>query len=132
MLLFAIPRSPRWLVKKQRVDEARQVLELIGEDNPEKELQDIVNSMHLERAEEPLFARKYRLPIFLAVSSGGLRSVAITRAPRSANASAIAWPMPWPAPVTSATRPSCVLIGVFILPRCSLLFEIEECSSCPT
>jgi hypothetical protein len=63
-------------------------------------------------------------PILLAVSCGGLRSVAITRAPRFANASAIAWPMPWPAPVTNATRPSCVLIGIFILP-CSPAARLE-------
>ena len=37
-------------------------------------------------------------PILFAVSSGALRSVAITRAPRSANAKAIACPIPWPAP----------------------------------
>ena len=38
----------------------------------------------------------------------GRSSRVITCAPRFANANAIAWPMPWPAPVTKATRPSCV------------------------
>ncbi len=33
VLLFSIPRSPRWLVKKGRVTEARAVLEAIGEEN---------------------------------------------------------------------------------------------------
>jgi len=33
VLLFGIPRSPRWLVKKQRVAEARDVLHMIGEEN---------------------------------------------------------------------------------------------------
>jgi sugar porter (SP) family MFS transporter len=72
LMLLTIPRSPRWLVKKARVQEARRVLESIGEENVEQELQDIVRSVHLERGleNEPLFARKYLFPIFLAVTIG--------------------------------------------------------------
>ena len=71
-LLFTIPRSPRWLVKTRRVDEAREVLRQIGEQNYERELQEIVNSIDAEHghADEPLFLRKYRLPIFLAITIG--------------------------------------------------------------
>ena len=70
ILLFTIPRSPRWLVKKGRVSEARTVLQLTGEVNYEQELQDIAQSVHLERSQqqEKLFSRKYAFPIFLAVS----------------------------------------------------------------
>ena len=35
VLLFGIPRSPRWLVKKRRMPEAREVLRLTGEENYE-------------------------------------------------------------------------------------------------
>jgi SP family arabinose:H+ symporter-like MFS transporter len=70
LMLFGIPQSPRWLVEKRRVDEARTVLLQVGEENAEQELNDILESMHLERTKEPLFTRKYRLPIFLAVSIG--------------------------------------------------------------
>ena len=70
IMLFGIPQSPRWLVEKRRVDEARTVLQQVGEENSEQELQDILASMHLERVKEPLFAKKYSLPIFLAVSIG--------------------------------------------------------------
>lgn len=72
LLLFGIPRSPRWLVKQGRVDEARIVLEMTGEENFEQHLQEIVESIHLEQkqAEEKLFSRQYRFPIFLAVSIG--------------------------------------------------------------
>src|ERR1017187_3467622 len=70
LMLFGIPRSPRWLVKKRRVPEAREVLRLTGEENFEAELQDIVTSIDAEHGhgDEPLFTRKYRVPIFLAVT----------------------------------------------------------------
>jgi len=69
-MLFAIPRSPRWLVRKGRVEEARDVLKLTGEDNSEQQLQEIVWSIDAEhgQAEESVFSPKYRMPVFLAVS----------------------------------------------------------------
>jgi len=71
-MLFAIPRSPRWLVKMGRVGEAREVLRRTGEENYEQELTEIVDSIDLEHGhgQESLFQRKYRIPIFLAVSIG--------------------------------------------------------------
>ena len=71
-MLFGIPRSPRWLAKVGRVAEARQVLTLIGEENVEKELSDIVASIDADHGHgnEPLFSWKYRVPIFLAASIG--------------------------------------------------------------
>jgi len=71
LMLFGIPRSPRWLVSKQRVDEAREVLRMTGEENYEQELQEIIASIDAEHmANDSLFSWKYRLPIFLAVSIG--------------------------------------------------------------
>ncbi|MGA9481592.1 MAG: sugar porter family MFS transporter [Candidatus Acidiferrales bacterium] len=71
LLLFAIPRSPRWLVKKGKVDEARDVLRVTGEENYEQQLQEIETSIHAEHgASDALFNWKYRLPIFLAVTIG--------------------------------------------------------------
>jgi sugar porter (SP) family MFS transporter len=72
LMLFTIPRSPRWLVKKGRISEAREVLRLSGEENYEEELRDIVESIDLEHGhgDEPLFSSKYKVPIFLAVSIG--------------------------------------------------------------
>jgi len=69
-MLFGIPRSPRWLVKKQRLPEARDILRQIGETDYEQRLQEIVESIDAEHGmgDEPLFQHKYRLPIFLAVA----------------------------------------------------------------
>ena len=71
-MLFTIPRSPRWLVKKGRVAEARSVLQMTGDENYERDLQEIVESIDVEQkqAAEKLFSRRYAFPIFLAVSIG--------------------------------------------------------------
>jgi SP family arabinose:H+ symporter-like MFS transporter len=70
IMLFTIPRSPRWLVKKGRPAEAREVLHQIGEENVEAELKDMIAAVDLEhgRAQEPLFSAKFKLPLFLAIS----------------------------------------------------------------
>src|SRR4030081_351260 len=71
-MLFGIPARARVLVTQKRVDEARGVLISMGAEDPENELREIIASVHLEREQtsEPLFARKYRLPIFLAITIG--------------------------------------------------------------
>jgi SP family arabinose:H+ symporter-like MFS transporter len=70
LMLFMIPRSPRWLVLKGRVPEARQVLALIGEENIEGELQDMVTAADVTHTHghEALFSWKFRLPVFLAIA----------------------------------------------------------------
>jgi len=72
VMLFGIPRSPRWLVKKKRVSEARTVLRQTGARDFEQELQEIVASIDSEHRQvaESLFSRKYLFPIFLAVTIG--------------------------------------------------------------
>jgi len=72
IMLFTIPRSPRWLVKKGRVIEARSVLQMTGDENYERDLKEIVESIDVEQklAAEKLFSRRYAFPIFLAVSIG--------------------------------------------------------------
>lgn len=72
LLLFAIPQSPRWLVQRGRVDEARTALEQIGERNVDRELASITADMQREAAahNERLFTARNRLPVFLAITIG--------------------------------------------------------------
>jgi MFS transporter, SP family, arabinose:H+ symporter len=68
--LFGIPRSPRWLAQKQRVSEARAVLQLTGEHDPEAELASIMQALGTERQhdQQRLLSARNRFPLFLAVS----------------------------------------------------------------
>lgn len=72
VLLYGIPRSSRWLVTTNQTDEALDVLKLMGSPNSQAELQEIMDSVHMERGAkpEPLFNGKYTLPIVLAVTIG--------------------------------------------------------------
>ena len=78
IMLFGIPRSARWLVTQYRIPEARQVLEKLGSDNPQGELDEIVASVHVEDAphSEALFQRKYWLPIYLAFTVAAFNQLA--------------------------------------------------------
>lgn len=69
---FGIPESPRWLVAAGRVQEAGEVLQCVGEPNPNRELQEIAETLHMQRDRrgEPLFQSRYRKPILLAISIG--------------------------------------------------------------
>jgi sugar porter (SP) family MFS transporter len=69
LLLFGIPRSPRWLAKKGRMTEARSVLQEIGED-VEVELGKMIESISAEAQSgtQRLFSAKYRFPVLLAVT----------------------------------------------------------------
>jgi len=78
LFLIGVPQSSRWLVTQNRIAEARAVLELVGTPNSEAELKEIIDSVHVEQLThaEPLFQRKYRLPMFLAVSIGMFNQLA--------------------------------------------------------
>jgi MFS transporter, SP family, arabinose:H+ symporter len=78
LMLFGIPQSPRWLATQHRVEESRKVLQLLGSPDYEAELTEIVNSIHLKESQgsEPLFLRKFRYPIFLAITTGVFNQLA--------------------------------------------------------
>ena len=72
LLLFLNPRSPRWLISKNQVDEAKRVIQTLGSDhdNVEDEVKEIQKSLEAEqtKTKEPLFQAKYLKPIMLAVA----------------------------------------------------------------
>jgi sugar porter (SP) family MFS transporter len=70
ILLLAIPRSPRWLVQRGRVEEARGVVSLIGEKDVDASIGAMLTAVRLEEqhGQERLFAPRNRFPLFLAVS----------------------------------------------------------------
>ena len=70
LMLFGIPRSPRWLARKGRIQEAGAVLEAIGEENIDSELSAMKEACEEDKGEgqEGLFTRRYALPLFLAIS----------------------------------------------------------------
>ena len=72
LTLFGIPQSPRWLVRRGFVAEAREIFRRIGEPDPDQEVADIVRSVASEDRTrvEPLFQHKYRRPILLAIAIG--------------------------------------------------------------
>jgi sugar porter (SP) family MFS transporter len=72
LALFSIPQSPRWLVRRGMIAEARDTFAKIGEPNPDREVKDVVASVETESRErvEPLFIAKYKFPIFLAIAIG--------------------------------------------------------------
>ncbi len=69
LLLFFVPESPRWLVKKSREAEAQEVLEKVGAENVPAEMTEIVNSLKEEAGEgaTKLLQKKYRFVIMCAV-----------------------------------------------------------------
>jgi len=72
LVLFTIPQTSRFLVSRNSLEEALCVIRAMGSDAPEAEMAEIGASLATEHSEamEPLFVRRLRLPIFLAITIG--------------------------------------------------------------
>lgn len=69
-LMYATPRSPRWLVARGHSDEAAKVLAMVGAANVQRELLEIEESLMrtAESMQERVLQKKYRQPVLLAVA----------------------------------------------------------------
>ncbi len=67
ILIFTVPKSPRWLISKNRDDEAKGVLELINPDGNADELMEKIKIESQSHSKgETIFMKKYRFPLMLA------------------------------------------------------------------
>jgi len=66
--VLAIPESPRWLVRRRRMDDAEKALTRFGHEDPGAEVREIAESMHadIEGHHASLFQRKYLRPLLFA------------------------------------------------------------------
>lgn len=77
LLLIPIPESPRWLIEKQRANEARRVLENVGgAPFSETESRSIEQSLAMEQGTwSELFSRRLRLPLMIGISLAVLQQI---------------------------------------------------------
>jgi sugar porter (SP) family MFS transporter len=68
-MVFAVPESPRWLVKNNQLDDAQRVFGEIGEPDPATAVRIIKDSLHTEKgmAKESVFNGLYNKPVFYVV-----------------------------------------------------------------
>ena len=68
LLIISIPKSPRWLLSKFKNEEARKVLQIMGQEadyeNMKKEIE--IDNNNATLADDNIFLKKYRTPLVLA------------------------------------------------------------------
>lgn len=68
LLIITIPKSPRWLLSKFKNEEARKVLQIMGQEadyeNMKREIE--IDNNNASLANDTIFLKKYRKPLVLA------------------------------------------------------------------
>jgi sugar porter (SP) family MFS transporter len=71
LLLRFVPESPRWLImKKGKVEEAREIFKIINPATSDTIISEIENTCKIEKAvlhKDPLFSKRYKTPVMLAI-----------------------------------------------------------------
>jgi sugar porter (SP) family MFS transporter len=78
LLLNLVPESPRWLINKERNDEALAIFHRIKADNPEEEVRIVQESVEQEVAlgHGKLFVKENRFPIMIAILMAAFNQLA--------------------------------------------------------
>ena len=66
LMVFTVPKSPRWLLIKGRNDEARQVIKLIDPNSNPEEVVSKILEKDMSKPKESVFQKKYKFIILLA------------------------------------------------------------------
>lgn len=67
VLVFTVPKSPRWLISKGQKEQALTILKQINpEENPEELIHKIESENQTHSKGEHIFMKKYRFPLILA------------------------------------------------------------------
>jgi len=67
LLVFTVPKSPRWLISKGQKEQALTIIEQINpEENPEEIINKIESENQTQSKGEHIFMKKYRFPLILA------------------------------------------------------------------
>ncbi|WP_369766182.1 sugar porter family MFS transporter [Flavobacterium sp. WC2429] len=68
LLIISIPKSPRWLLSKFKNEEARKVLQLMGQEADYEKIKEEIDKDNKDasKVNDTIFLKKYRTPLVLA------------------------------------------------------------------